>query len=424
VSGALSKAQERGSRGLSGLPPVVRSLAAVVLFPFDDVLRGMVTAGQGIEALCLFLGLTRRLLDDHLARLGLATPHDRPLRKPGVHGWSVVDAIRLIAWRMAGVHPEIIGERLGRTAGGVRSKARRLGLRPPPRKLLHKPDPKTLRDPEPGFGWRGPPHSPAPFTPEAACGRSAGVISFRGRDVVETLAQGTEKAIAGKIAGFFGRSIGQRELPLFGVVGGTDRHPVEPRLEQNDKHIAHLARPIPEFIIPKTETEVDFNGDLTWIGKIRRPLTNKLVVWICGMLYLGGLHYAEAAKRVGMTAPAFRTFKTRASIPVEVNRKKFGNIFDEQGARATLAASGHKLRKCISASDGGGNWFWVERNDFCTRLSPPKRKRDHDIEGRFNRIMILKGSEARPISHRILAPFAQGDGRDGCNRNSWSAAHA
>lgn len=407
---------------------MVRSLAAVVLFPFDDVLRGMVAAGQGIEALCLFLGLTRRLLDDHLARLGLATPHDRPLRKPGVHGWSVVDTIRLIAWRMAGVHPEIIGERLGRTAGAVRSKARRLGLRPPPRKLLHKPDPKTLRDPEPGFGWRGPPHSPAPFTPEAACGRSAGVISFRGRDVVETLAQGTEKAIAGKIAGFFGGSIGQRELPLFGVVGGTDRHPVKPRLEQIEKHIARLARPIPEFIIPKTETEVDFNGDLTWIGKIRRPLTNKLVVWVCGMLMMGGLTYREAAKRVGMTQSAFRTFRTRSSIPVDEDRKKFSEILDEQGARETLAQAGYVLRHCITASensDGKGNWFWVHKQDVGKiRLSPPKRKRIHQIEGRYNKISILKGTTAKPVLSELMMPFAKAASTNGCNRNSRSAAHA
>jgi hypothetical protein len=407
---------------------VVRSLAAVVLFPFDDVLRGMVTAGQGIEALCLFLGLTRRLLDDHLARLGLATPHDRPLRKPGVRGWSVVDAIRLIAWRMAGVHPEIIGERLGRTAGAVRSKARRLGLRSPPRKLLHRPDPKTLRDPEPGFGWRSSSHSPAPFTPEAACGRSAGVISFRGRDVAETLTQGAERAIAGKIAGFFGGSIGQRELPLFGVVGGTDRHPVKPSREQNDKHVAHLARPIPEIIIPKTEAEVDFSGDLTWIRKIRRPLTNKLVVWVCGILMMGGLTYREAAKRVGMTQSAFRTFRTRSSIPVDEDRKKFSAIFDEQGARETLAQAGYVLRHCMTASensDGKGNWFWVHKRDVGKiRLSPPKRKRIHQIEGRYNRISILKGAAAKPVPSELMMPFAKAGGRDGCNRNSWSAVHA
>ncbi len=392
---------------------MVRSFAAVALFPFDDVLRGMVAAGQGTEALCLFLGLTRALLNDHVVRLGLATPHDRPLRKPGALGWSVVDTIRLIAWRVAGVHPEIIGQRLGRSAGAVRSKARRLGLRAPPRKLLHKPDTKTLRDPEPGFGWRQP---ATPATPESACGRVAGVITFRRRDAETSFGGGAEKATRG--------SSGQRELPLFGVIAGTDRQTVNPQPAQSDPNVAKLARLIPELVIPKTFEEVDFNGDLSWIGKIRRPLTNKVAVWVSGMLYLGGLHWAEAAKRVGMSRSAFRTFKTRAGIPVELNRKRFSNEFNERVARATLAASGFKLRQCLSASDGKGNWFWVERNDFGTRLSPPKRKRDHDIEGRFNRVSILESSQIMAGQTQLFAPFAKGDGRNRCSRNSRSAAYA
>jgi hypothetical protein len=38
----------------------------------------------------------------------------------------VLDTVRLIAWRIAGVHPEVIGLRLGRSANAVRAKARRL----------------------------------------------------------------------------------------------------------------------------------------------------------------------------------------------------------------------------------------------------------------------------------------------------------
>ena len=86
----------------------------------------MVAAGQGIQALCHFLGLTRSALDEHLVRLGLATPHDRPLRQSGRHPWSVLDTVRLIAWRIAGVHHEGIGLRLGRSANAVRAKVRRL----------------------------------------------------------------------------------------------------------------------------------------------------------------------------------------------------------------------------------------------------------------------------------------------------------
>jgi hypothetical protein len=303
-----------------------------------------------------------------------------------------------------------------------------LGLPAPARKLLHKPDPTTLRDPEPGFGWRTPSQAPAPATPEQACGRAAGAITFRGHDAAETLPQAAETASGGTLTGFFGGSIGQREFPLFGGVGGTDRAPVAQVVEQIDRNIAELASPVPTFILPKTEAEIDFDGDLTWIGTIRRPLTNKLVVWICGMLYLGGLHYVEAAKRVAMTPSAFRTFKTRTGIPVEVDRKKFGSVFDERSARETLAQSGYVLRHCMTASesrDGKGNWYWVHKRDVSKiRFSPPKRRRDHDIEGRFSRIMILKDADATRIQRESLVPFAHDSGKNRGNSNAWSGAYA
>ena len=99
------------------------TLAAAVVFPFDRVLAGMAAAGHGIEAICLYLGLTRTVLLEHVVRLGLATPHDRPLRKSGPRGWSVLETMCLIAWRVLGVHPETICARLGRSVNAVRAKA-------------------------------------------------------------------------------------------------------------------------------------------------------------------------------------------------------------------------------------------------------------------------------------------------------------
>ena len=427
MSGALSKAEERRPWGLSAFPPMVRSFAAAALFPFDDVLRGMVRAGQGIEALCLFLGLTRVLLNGHLARLGLATPHDRPLRKPGAKSWSIMDTIRLIAWRMAGVHPEIIGQRLSRSAGAVRSKARRLGLRPPPRHLLHKPDPNSLRDPEPGFGWRDAAKPATTMTPESGCGRLAGVITWRGRETAVSNAEAAEKASNQNAAGFFRGSIGQGELPLLGVVGGSDTNQKKPAPAKKYRELAELAAVIPGFKVPRTKEEIDLNDDLTWMGKIARPLTHELIVWACGTLMMSGLHYKHVAKRVGMTERAFSTFRTRCSIPVDEDRTKYGHVFDEQIARDTLKESGYKLRQCMTASqcrDGKGNWFWVERNDRGTRLSPPKRKRDYWIEGRYNKITILKGKDARRPLLKIPPPFAKPAGRTISNTTSWSSAYA
>ncbi len=113
---------------LATLPPAGPPAATVVL-PLDPLLVGMVGRGHGIEAICLTLGLTRAELDDRLVALDLPTPHDRPLRKAGGrHPWSLIDIHRLIPWWLEGLHAESIGERLGRSTAGVRSKAHRLGL--------------------------------------------------------------------------------------------------------------------------------------------------------------------------------------------------------------------------------------------------------------------------------------------------------
>jgi len=152
VSAGLSPAIQRGTAPFSGtgLLLSVAAAATVVVaggIPFDAVLAGMVAVGNGIEAICLYLDLSRAALDDHLVRLGLRTPHDRPLRKLGPRGWSEIDTRRLIAWRVCGIHPETIGQRLGRSANAVRAKARRLGLPRPDRKSLQRVDPAKLKDP-------------------------------------------------------------------------------------------------------------------------------------------------------------------------------------------------------------------------------------------------------------------------------------
>jgi len=91
VSAGLSGASQPERAPISGsglLLAWTAAATAAVGFPFDPVLAGMVAAGQGIHAICLYLGLTRPALDEHLVRLGLRTPHERPLRKPGTRGWS------------------------------------------------------------------------------------------------------------------------------------------------------------------------------------------------------------------------------------------------------------------------------------------------------------------------------------------------
>ncbi|GLR66575.1 hypothetical protein GCM10010909_12550 [Acidocella aquatica] len=332
-----------------------------------------------------------------------------------------------------GAHPEVIGARVKRSAAAVRWKCRQLGLAVPSRKSLYRPDPASLREPEAGCFWckNGQPSNPetvSPPTPESACGRVAGVITYRGREAAEAFSPPSIEAPGAKITAFFGGSVGQCELPLFGVVGGTDSQPAKQGLKQNQLEIARLARSTSDFFIPMTEAEVDFTADLRWIGKTRLKLTNKLIVWICGMLMMGGLTYQEAAKRVGMKEGAYRTFRTDCSIPVDEDRRKFGDIFDERCARETLAQSGYVLQHCKTASetrDGKGDWFWVHKTDVTKiRFSPRNRERIHRIEGRYNKISILKGHDAKPSPRAIMLPFAKDPGKNGCNRNSRSAAHA
>ena len=388
MSAALAQ-ESRAEDGVIGaLPGRLRSLATIVVASFDRVLAGMVRAGQGIEALCCFLGLTRALLDHHLARLGLPTPHDRPPRRPGSRGWSEADTRRLIAWRVAGVHPEIIGQRLERprSASAVRAKARRLGLEAPPRKLLHRPPPEALRDPAPGLLFAID-TSAQPPSPVGMCGRAAGEVSVAGAAngpvaAVHPLVERAEKdgvaAASAPRRSRKARPDGQRELQLFGVVGGTA---IVPDADSALVPVIEAPPVDPEPRIPRHEDEVDLSGDLTWFGRIKRlPLANRAAVWIAFMLIAGGASYKSAAKRLGVTPGMFRTFRQRARVPVDYDRKKAGDVFDPDTARVTLERSGFVLRQAVASEDVPKDrvpWFWVRRSEAARiRLSPTKRPRE------------------------------------------------
>ena len=435
VSASLNRAEGSKPRGPFGLPPLLGTIAAAVLFPFDEVLRGMVGAGLGIENLCLILGITRSFLDEQLVRLGLPTPNDKPMRKQSARAWSHWDRFRTIFWRKMGVHPEIIGLKVGRTAGAIRAQCRRMGIKAPSRKVLYKPDPATLRDPEHGSFWPQSPSSKSPAnntaapTPESACGRVVGKITWRGRVEKEDF-QGLAEAgsqLTVKASPTFNRSP-QGELPIFGIIGGTDQAGKKSPAEKNAREIAVLPRPIPQLVIPQTDEEVDFNK-VEWIGAIKRPLINKLAVWTLGILFLGGLHYTEVAKRIGKSPGAARTLRTRARIPVDEDRSKFGAHFDERVARETFARSGFFLQECreskAKSRDERGNWFWLHKSDRANiHESPRTRKRDYWTEGRYDKITILKGKDALP-PEKYATPFAKYDGKNSSNHNGFrSSAYA
>lgn len=110
---------------------------AGAISPFDLVLAGMVAAGLGIEAICLYLGTAQTVLLERLATIGLATPHDRPLRcSGGKNPWTAQETARFVRWWVEGVQVACIADALGRSRGSVYGKRSRLGLPARNRKRL------------------------------------------------------------------------------------------------------------------------------------------------------------------------------------------------------------------------------------------------------------------------------------------------
>src|SRR5208337_1216427 len=360
----------------------------------------MVAAGQGLEAICLYLGLTQAAVFANVVRLGLKSPSDRPYRRPGPRGWSVLDTTRLIVWRLAGVHPETIGLRLGRSANAVRAKARRLGIPAPPRSSLRRLDPQSLADPEPGVFRALADAADGLSGRDAAdlCGRAAGPVSIRGgagwpsRDpasasisplpqpVPAVQAEGTAPSARqfrahGRALGLE-RPPGQRELALLHVVGSA------PRVSEAPDAVAERRPPVVDA--PQSEAEVDLGGDLRWIGQVAHPLQSEVAVWAASMLYLGGLHWKQIAKRIGKTVGGTRSLLSRAELPRDPDRRKFSDWFDERAARATLAASGYEVAQDRESK----RCFWRHKKDRATVRRDRQYRLEHGLVERYSRQSI------------------------------------
>ena len=109
----------------------------------DTLMIGMIGAGHGLEALCVYLGLARTDLEDRIAELGLPRPHDRPLRQAsGKNPWKLEDLRRLMALWLENVSVRSIADAFGRSPSSIRAKRRRLGLQPRERALLRERSPQ------------------------------------------------------------------------------------------------------------------------------------------------------------------------------------------------------------------------------------------------------------------------------------------
>jgi hypothetical protein len=330
-------------------PGLLFSLVAATVFPFDRVLAGMVGAGLGIEAICLYLGLTRAALEDGLVRLGLKTPHDRPLRQRGAKGWSTLDTMRLIAWRVAGVHPETIGRRLGRSTRAVRSKARRLGIPAPDRKLLRRLDPATLSDPLPGFAASAMQTTrPATISrPTGMCRTAAGAAwtpadAPSSRIVIPSPRQGGDFTQHAKVP----NPSQQGELQLPRVIA-----PAVP----NDPSPTPVVKPP----IVDPDPTVRAAGDLRWIAGLLTIEADEEAVLLLSVRYFGGQHWKRIAAAAGTNENRMRTVLHRIWLPRDLDRGKFRENYSADIARATLKRSPYELRRDATT----GKFFWRDRKD-------------------------------------------------------------
>jgi len=103
----------------------------------DLVLEGMIRAGLGIQAICLYLTVSAPELDAWVRRLHLPPPQDVPLRRPAPRrGWTAAEVRQLVDWWGQGIRVGWIAEALGRSKSGIYTKKRRLGLPARDRKSL------------------------------------------------------------------------------------------------------------------------------------------------------------------------------------------------------------------------------------------------------------------------------------------------
>jgi hypothetical protein len=109
--------------------PTTRTASPFSSPQFRAILSGMVSKGHGIDAICLFLTLTREVLLDLVVQLDLPTPHDMAYRRyGGARAWTPADYGVLMAGYLGNWTTACIAERIGRSRGSIWAKARRLGL--------------------------------------------------------------------------------------------------------------------------------------------------------------------------------------------------------------------------------------------------------------------------------------------------------
>jgi len=427
MSAGLSEASEPGTTAILGpapLPSYAAAATSATAFPFDPVLAGMVAAGQGIQAICLYLGLTRGALDDHLARLALRLPHDRALRNPGPRGWSNLDTQRLIVWRVGSIHPETIGRRVCRSANAVRAKARRLGIPRPDRKSLQRVDPASLEDPAPLFAGSGQTGSPESSlkSPCAPCGTAAGPVSVRtGADtsaavtVLPPESETTAPAVARLPCDGAAQRLRELEFPI--VAHACPSLPLHERPGPGFVPVPPQIWPLVVELEPRIKAEVKLAdvvpklAYIGWVGETRHILRDAAAVLVLSLRYFGGQHWKWIAQDARMHKPQLASDLTRIRLPRDFDRWKFRKTFNLECALYSLLESGYLLRR----NKERGNYEWVNARDLRNihQSWETRRKWGYDDEGDGRRrespkINLLTPRELPALRPQTPAPLVSG----------------
>ena len=423
----LSSAPQAVRGAFTGLVLLLASLGRAIQFPLDAILTGLVNAGLCGATICEILDVTRACLDDHIIRLGLRAPSERPARRRSARGWSGEDERNALLWRAAGVHPGAIGAHLSRprSANAVRAKLRRMGQASPPRKELFRPDPAFFE----AFSPRVAGLTPQP-SPVESCGRVAGPATVRQPEAgpAQPPLIALDPADAKKAAEKKVRE-GQREFRFFGVVAGSghDRGVVAGERASGEAQQPVAERPLVVVPpIPATPEAVDFS-DLSWIARVKNPLTHKPSVYAVGMLMMSGLHYRAAAALTGKSAAAFRTMRTRMGVPIDRDRKKIVPAFDLDVARATADRGGWIVAQSLrgeTQAEGAPQLFFWKKNDRNTHMSPWLRARDPIYARQSPEMTIVTRRELDAEARVRVPPFASSPTRISAWVTSPRGSHA
>jgi len=311
--------------------------------PLASLLRGMVSAGLSLEAICLYLGLTRTALDHALVHLELPTPHDRPLRAPGTRGWSALDTMRLIAWRMDAVHPADIGARLGRSVGGVRARCRRIGVPTPARAALRRHEPSSLAEPSSSVFSRG---------LEIVGG---GQLCWTGHPS------------DGRLHDHDGapRPAHSSATSLPSVAEETTIHAASaPPAASTGVSRAVSFPPFPRPASNSAPEPFRSGGDLAWVQEHRRWRRCREVIEALAAAYFGGQHHQKIAERAGVSVAKLQSFWHRVELPRDRHRTRFSEAENDALGRRRLAESGYRLTECAVT----GNLFFRHARDVGVRM--------------------------------------------------------